>query len=66
MINKESPSAKDFVVFKRELYQMYQVQNRSIYEHELYSFNLQREDIKWLSKANRDFIMEKVKYHAID
>lgn len=25
MINKESPSAKDFVVFKRELYQMYQV-----------------------------------------
>ena len=66
MLNKQAPQAKDFIAFKKQLYQMYQIQNRSIWEHEMYSFDIEREDIKWLSKARDDFVMEKIKLDAID
>jgi len=56
MLDRNSSSAKDFMLFKRELYQMYQISNRSIHEHELYSFNIDRENLKWLYRANVDFI----------
>lgn len=42
MLDHTSPSAKDFILFKKQLYQMYQIQNRSVHEHELYSFNIER------------------------
>jgi hypothetical protein len=65
MLDKSSPSAKDFIVFKRQLYQMYEVQNRSVHEHELYSFNIERDNLKWLYKANLDHINENVREDAI-
>ena len=34
LVNTQSEAGKDFLLFKRQLYQMYEVQNRSIYEHE--------------------------------
>lgn len=34
LVNTQSEAGKDFILFKRQLYQMYEVQNRSIYEHE--------------------------------
>jgi len=35
---------------------MYEVKNRSVYEHELYSFNIERENLKVLYQANMKFI----------
>ncbi len=57
-LDKESPQARDFVLFKRELYQLYEVSNRSVHEHELYSFNIERENLKWLYQANVSYINE--------
>ena len=45
---------------------MYQISNRSIHEHELYSFNIDRENLKWLYRANVDFIQEMNKQEALD
>jgi hypothetical protein len=42
MLNENSPQARDFVLFKRQLYQLYEVRSRSVHEHELYSFNIER------------------------
>jgi hypothetical protein len=58
MLDSSSPAAKDFIVFKKQLYQMYQVSNRSVHEHELYSFTIERENLKWLMKANEGFLAE--------
>jgi hypothetical protein len=58
MLDASSPAAKDFIVFKKQLYQMYQVSNRSVHEHELYSFTIERENLKWLMKANEGFLAE--------
>jgi hypothetical protein len=58
MLDRNSPLAREFVLFKSELYQMYEIQNRSIHEHELYSFNIERRNLKWLYQANLNFIEE--------
>lgn len=34
VVNTKSESGKEFILFKRQLYQMYEVQNRSIDEHD--------------------------------
>ncbi len=54
------------MVFKKQLYAMYEVQNRSVTEHELYSFNVDRENLKWLYNANVDFVNELVKVDNLD
>jgi hypothetical protein len=46
MLDKQSAAARDFVVFKRQLYAMYEIQNRSVTEHEAFSFNIERENLK--------------------
>jgi hypothetical protein len=66
MVDEQSPLARDFVLFKRQLYQMYEVQNRSVGEHELYSFNIERENIKWLYRANLGYLEELGKINALD
>lgn len=45
---------------------MYEVQNRSIHEHELYSFNIERENLKWLYRANLGFLEELQKINALE
>jgi len=57
-VNKESQDGRDFVLFKRQLYQMYEVKHRSVWEHEQFSMLVERRNLKWLQDANRDFIME--------
>lgn len=32
----------------------------------MYSFDIQRDDLKWLSKANNDYILEKVRQDTLD
>lgn len=66
MLDKNSAQAKNFMLFKRELYQMYQISNRSVHEHELYSFQIQRDNLKWLIRANNDYITEMNKLEAME
>jgi hypothetical protein len=58
MLDQNQPSANEFALFKRQLYQMYQINNRSVHEHELFSFNIDRENLKWSYQANLDHIEE--------
>lgn len=58
VVNTQSETGKEFIQFKRQLYQMYEVQNRSIDEHEQFSLKLERQNLNWLYKANVDFITE--------
>ena len=37
---------------------MYEVQNRSIYEHEAFSMGIDRKNLKWLYTANIDYVNE--------
>lgn len=45
---------------------MYEVQSRSVHEHELYSFAIERENLKWLYRANLGFVEELAKINAVD
>ena len=38
VVNLDTKAGRDFIVFKRQLYQLYEVQNRSVDEHEAFSF----------------------------
>lgn len=65
-VNKESQDGRDFVLFKRQLYQMYEVKHRSVWEHEQFSMIVERRNLKWLQDANRDFIMEIQRINYLD
>ena len=45
---------------------MYEVQNRSVNEHELFSFQVERQNLKWLSNANYEYIQELHRSDALD
>jgi len=45
---------------------MYEVQNRSIDEHEQFSSKLERQNLKWLYQANMDFIGEMQRINWMD
>lgn len=66
MVNTESQAGKEFVLFKRQLYQMYEVKQRSIWEHETFSMTVDRRSLKWLHDANRDFLMELQQVNLLD
>lgn len=57
-IDLDSRQGREFVVFKRQLFQMYEVQSRSISEHEAHSFEIDRENLKFLVEANKNFVNE--------
>lgn len=54
-IDIKSEDGREFVVFKRQLYQLYEISNRSAREHEAFSFEIERENLKWLHEANLAF-----------
>jgi len=58
MVNTQSKEGKEFILFKRQLYQMYEVRHRSVWEHEQFSLNVERRNLKMLYDANMDFISE--------
>lgn len=66
MVNTKSEGGKEFILFKRQLYQMYEVQNRSIDEHEEFSLTLERQNIRWLYQANLDYIGEMQRVTTLD
>ena len=45
---------------------MYEVQNRSVNEHELFSFEVERSNLRWLYTANADFVQEMYKVDQHD
>ena len=65
-VNQQSQAGRDFVVFKKQLYQMYEVKNRSIYEHEQFSFSMERRNLKWLWDSNNDYVQEISRVNHID
>ena len=65
-VDRQSQAGRDFVLFKRQLYQMYEVQNRSAVEHEKFSTLVERRNLKWLSQASKDYQMELVQINEID
>ncbi len=65
ILDKDSDDAREFVIFKQRLYKMYEVQNRSVPEHELYSFNIDRHNLSLVARANQDYLDELLKERAI-
>lgn len=66
VVNVQSEEGKQFILFKRQLYQMYEVQNRSIDEHQQFSLSVDRKNLKWLYKANLDFVSEMKRVNHLD
>lgn len=58
VVEIDSAAGREFIVFKRQLYQLYEIQNRSVEEHEAFSFEIERENLKWLWNAKQDFAKE--------
>jgi hypothetical protein len=48
IVNKQSQEGREFVLFKRQLYKMYEVRHRSVWEHEQFSFTVERRNLKFL------------------
>jgi hypothetical protein len=42
LVDVDTQEGKDFVLFKTKLYQMYEVKNRSVYEHQAYTMKMDR------------------------
>lgn len=66
VVNTKSEAGKDFIMFKRQLYQMYEVQNRSVDEHAEFSRELERNNLHWLYHANMDYIGEMTRISHLD
>jgi hypothetical protein len=65
-VDLDSQAGRDFIVFKRQLYQMYEIQNRSVEDHELYSFNIERENLQVLSNAHKTYLSEMRRLNDIE
>lgn len=65
-IDIDSDAGRDFIVFKRQLYSLYEIQNRSIDEHEAFSFELQRQNLKWLYNASQEYTREMTRLNNIE
>jgi hypothetical protein len=66
VVDLDSQAGRDFIVFKRQLYQLYEIQNRSVEEHEAFSFQIERENLKWLYNAKQDFSKELDRVNALE
>ena len=58
VVDLDSQEGRDFIVFKRQLFQMYEVRNRSLQEHEAFSFEIERDNLKFLSEASLSYQKE--------
>ena len=66
MVNVYGDEGKEFILFKRQLYQMYEVQNRSKTEHAAFSLGVERKNLQWLYQANLDFVKEMTRINHLD
>jgi hypothetical protein len=61
MVDLNSEAGKEFVKFKRQLYKLYEVQNRSVQEHDAFSLRVDRRNLNALYNANLRFVSEVTK-----
>lgn len=61
MVDMQSPGGRNFLQFKRQLYKLYEVRNRSMLEHEAYSFKVDRRNLSQLYRANEEYCNEIVR-----
>ena len=54
-LDLNTPEGRQFYVFKRQLYKLYEIKNRSVDEHEALSFKMERENLKWLWESNLNY-----------
>ena len=66
MVNEFADEGKEFIVFKRQLYQMYEVQNRTKEEHDAFSIGIERKNLNWLYQANLEFVREMTRINHLD
>mmetsp|Transcript_103047 Transcript_103047/g.142579 ORF Transcript_103047/g.142579 Transcript_103047/m.142579 type:complete len:182 (+) Transcript_103047:164-709(+) len=50
-----TPQRREFTVFKRQLYKMHEIQARSVWEHEQFSFKVERHNLNTLTQANEQY-----------
>jgi hypothetical protein len=60
ILDSSKPESRDFIVFKRQLYQLYEVSHRSKEEHDLYSFNIQRNNLAASYRANLAHVQDQI------
>ena len=65
-VNMETKEGREFMTFKRELYQMYEVQNRTREEHNAFSLGVERKSLRNLYKANLEFVDELNRVNNLD
>lgn len=65
-VDLDTQDGRDFIVFKRQLYKLYEVRNRSVDEHEAFSFDVERENLKWLQQASQDYQSEMRRLNDIE
>jgi hypothetical protein len=65
-IDPSTSQGRDFIVFKRQLYEMYEVRHRSVWEHEQYSMQVDRSKTNLLLESSRNYQMEMMKIDHLD
>lgn len=65
-LDLDTAQGREFYVFKRQLYKLYEIKHRSIDEHEAFSFNMERENLKWLWQANLNYQKEMARENQIE
>lgn len=65
-LDLDTEQGRDFVMFRRELFKMYEVQHRSLSDHDAFSFTVERENLYYLAKANQSFLGEMRRLNDIE
>lgn len=50
-----TPQRREFTLFKRQLYKMHEIRARSVWEHEQFSFKVERNNLHTLTQANEQY-----------
>lgn len=66
LVDRSTGEGREFILFKRQLYMMYEVQNRSVDEHQNFSFSIERDNLRWLYQANLDFCDEMTRVNRLE
>jgi len=66
LVDRETKEGKDFVAFKTKLYQMYEVKNRSVYEHQAYTMKMDRQSLDSLYGVTQNFVHESALVDRLD
>ena len=66
LVDTSTVDGKNFLTFKTKLYQMYEVKNRSVYEHQAYTMKMDRQTIDSLYGVTQNFVHESSMIDQLD